>query len=125
MGTKLLGAADILGADDIKTERVSCPEWGGDVLIKTMTGAERDAFELSLSKDKKGKGKAENDLSNIRARYVAATAVDAKGVLLFTQEQVEELGKKNAKALDRCFDVARELNGMLKETEVEEAKGNS
>ena len=123
---KTLSADNILSADDIKVRRVKCQEWGGDVIIKTMSGTERDDFELTLAAERDDKGKkGKTNLTNVRARYVAATAVDDKGVLLFTQEQALELGKKNAKALDRCFDVARDLNGMLKETEVAEAEGNS
>jgi hypothetical protein len=38
-----LSADAILAADDIVTEAVDCPEWGGKVLVKAMTGAERDS----------------------------------------------------------------------------------
>ncbi len=119
----ILSAADILGANDLKTELVACPEWGGDVCLKSMTGLERDRFELGMTK--KGKnGKRENDTDNLRAKLVAACAVDEKGKQLFTEAQALELGAKNAKALDRCFDAASALNGMF-EADIKVAEKNS
>ena len=121
---KILSAAEILAADDLITETVQCDEWGGDVLIKSMTGTERDAFEVAMTKkDEKGNIVA-GTLDNVRAGLVAATAVDAEGVQLFTIDQVEALGKKSALALDRCFDVASRLNRMYSAAVAEE-KGNS
>ena len=38
----------ILEANDLQSESVTVPEWGGDVLVRTMTGADRDAFEASM-----------------------------------------------------------------------------
>ncbi len=35
-------------ADDLPRETVSVPEWGGEVLVRTMSGTDRDAFEASL-----------------------------------------------------------------------------
>ena len=35
----------ILKADDIQTREVEVPEWGGTVLIRALTGTERDAYE--------------------------------------------------------------------------------
>ena len=118
--SKVLSAADILAAKDMETVTVECPEWGGDVVVKSMTGTERDAFETSLTKKGKG-GKPESDTANMRARMVAAAAVDDKGAQLFTAAQVADLGKKNAKVLDRLFDVASKLNGMF-DGDVEAAK---
>ena len=38
----------ILQREDIKTEDVEVPEWGGTVRVRGMTGVQRDAFEASL-----------------------------------------------------------------------------
>ena len=38
----------ILQREDIKTEDVEVPEWGGTVRVRGMSGVERDAFEASL-----------------------------------------------------------------------------
>ena len=43
-----LSRDDILKAADNEPEEVDVPEWGGSVLVRGMTGRERDAFEVSL-----------------------------------------------------------------------------
>lgn len=113
----LLSKDAILGADDLITEDVEVPEWGGTVRVRMMTGAERDAFEESLSRTKGKSVKA--NLANLRARLVAKTVVDEAGKRLFTDAEAGVLGQKSAAALDRVFDAARTLNGMT-EKDVEE-----
>lgn len=113
----LLSKDAILGADDLITEDCEVPEWGGTVRVRMMTGAERDAFEESLSRTK-GKSVRAN-LANLRARLVARTVVGEDGKRLFTDAEAGVLGQKSAAALDRVFDAARKLNGMT-EKDVEE-----
>lgn len=116
----ILKREQILSADDLKRESVSVPEWGGEVLVRTMTGAERDAFEAAI-----GGGKARQvNTANIRARLVALTVVDEAGARLFADGDMEALGRKSAAALDRCFSVAMRLNG-LSAKDVEELEKNS
>ena len=108
----ILDRDSILGADDRKIETVTIPEWGGDVHIRTMSGAERDAFEASLFV---GKGKGENreaNMRNLRARLASLTIVDDKGDRIFSNSDVKELGAKSAAALDRIFTAAQRLNGL-------------
>lgn len=109
---KLLGAADILGADDIKTERVHVPEWGGDVLIRTLSGRERDAFESAMIMVKAGGKSRDVNLENFRSKLVAASLVDEAGNKLFSQKQVDQLAAKSSSALQRCFKVAQKLSGF-------------
>jgi hypothetical protein len=117
----LLTREAILSASDIKTERVAVPEWGGDVLVGTMSGEARDQWEQSLIVRKAGK--TEPSLENIRARLVAATVVDENGARLFTAEDVVALGNKSSAALERVCKVAQQLNG-LGDADLEELKGN-
>ena len=114
----ILSRDAILSSDDLKKEVVSVPEWGGEVVIATMTGSARDAWEQSLISSKKSVS-----LENIRARLVAATAIDEKGNLLFGEKDVEALGKKSAAALDRCVKAAQKLN-RLTEDELEDLSKN-
>jgi len=117
----MLTRDQILSADDLKRETVAVPEWGGDVLIRTMTGTERDAFEASLQ----GGGKSGKiNTANIRARLVSLTAVDEAGGRLFADSDMATLGGKSAAALDRCSAVAMRLNGMSAK-DVEELGKNS
>jgi len=106
----LLSRDAILAADDREYEVVPCPEWGGEVRLRSLTGAERDAYEQSLVQTR-GKSR-EMNLRNARAKLVALCAVDENGNRLFSDADVNALGKKNAKPLDRLFDVARRLSGL-------------
>lgn len=113
-----LTADQILGASDSRTETVSVPEWGGDVKVRTLTGRERDSFEASIVS-----GKAVN-MVNVRAKLVARTLCDDAGKRLFTDAQIEILGDRSARALDRVFAVAQRING-LSQQDVDELAKNS
>ena len=113
----LLSKDQILAAEDLVTEDVEVPEWGGTVRVRMMTGAERDSFEDSLTQTK-GKN-VKTNLANLRARLVARTVVDEAGKRMFTDAEAGVLGQKSAAALDRVFEAARKLNGMT-EADVEE-----
>ena len=118
----LLTRDAILQVQDLPTERVHVPEWGGDVLVRALTGAERDRFEQSIV-EQRGNSTRMN-LQNIRAKLVALTVVDEQGNRIFKDEDVKWLGNKSAAALDRIFEVAQRLSG-LRDEDVEELAKNS
>lgn len=118
---KFVGKAAILGAQDLPVEELEVPEWGGWVRVKTLTAAERDAFENDIIQ-RNGRDVRTN-ARNIRAKLVAATLVDEEGRPVFTLADVEALGQKSAKALDRVFSVASVLAGM-REQDVQELAEN-
>lgn len=101
----------ILNCNDLITETVNVPEWGGDVIVRCLTGEERDELE-SLVVQEKSDGNNKVDLSNFRSRLVALSVIDEKGDRLFTIEDVIKLSKKSAKALDRVFNVAERLSAL-------------
>lgn len=111
----------ILSADDVKREKVSVPEWGGDLFVATMSGAARDAWEQTLVTRKNGK--AEPNLENMRARLVVACVVDDQGARIFSDADAEALGKKSSKVLEKLAKVAQRLNG-IGDSELEELEGN-
>ncbi|WP_119728335.1 hypothetical protein [Thermomonospora amylolytica] len=113
----LLTKDQILAADDLTTEDVEVPEWGGTVRVRTLTGAERDRFEESMAQTR-GKS-VKTNLANLRARLVALCVVDEDGKRLFSDSEAAALGRKSAAALDRVFEAARKLNRMTEE-DVEE-----
>ena len=84
---------------------VSVPEWGGDVYVRAMSGAERDAFEVAITPPL---GKAEN----VRARLVVICACDAAGAPLFAPGDVATVGALDARALDRVAQLARKVNAL-------------
>lgn len=113
----LLTRDAILKADDLPTKVVPVPEWGGDVMLRTITGYERDAYEAASMKGS-GKNKTVNTI-NLRARLLALCIVDEAGNRIFGDDDVRALGKKSALVVEKLFDVARKLNGFT-ENDVEE-----
>ena len=118
----MLSRDDILGADDLARELVETPEWSGSVYVRCLTGAERDRFEAEMLAD------AEEDqrkrFFNLRARLVVLAVCDEHNMPLFMLNDVEALGRKSAKVLDRLFSVAQRLSGMTRE-DVEALTKNS
>jgi hypothetical protein len=119
-----LSADQILAADDLKSEDVDVPEWGGVVRVQGMTGAARDKFEASMLRDNMSGVSKDKALDNYRARLAAFTMVDGEGKRLFRSDaEVRRLGEKSAEALSRVVDVASRLAG-LSAGDVEELTGN-
>ena len=110
MDTKFLTREQILAADDLQTEEVNIPEWGGVVLVRALSGAERDALEASMVR-KNGKSMSVN-MDNFRAKLVSMCVINESGKRIFTQADVKELSKKSASALDKIFGVAQRLSGL-------------
>ena len=120
----LLDREGILKADDLPSEDVEVPEWGGVVRVRTMTGAERDEFEATVySPDADGK-KIKVDRSNFRAKLLCGCIVDDDGNRMFSLQDITVLGAKSAKALQRVFDVAQALNGLSEEAQAEIEKNS-
>lgn len=113
-----INRADILAANDTKTEAVECPEWGGTVYVRTITGAERDRWEVVNEKFRDSPGTA-----NIRGSLLALALCDEHGKPLFTPADAGAIGAKSAAVVDRLYDVAARLSGIGKQA-VEDAKKN-
>lgn len=113
-----LSRDDILKAADNEAEEVNVPEWGGTVLVRGMTGKERDAFEVSLAQPGRG-GRREWNTVNVRAKVIARCVVDDDGNRLFTDADVAELGEKSGAAVDRVYEVAARLSGLSDEDQEE------
>jgi hypothetical protein len=107
----LLSRQGILTAQDLKHEDIEVPEWGGLVRVRGLKGVERDEFESSIVVTNPD-GTTRVESKAMRARLVSLTAIDDRGVRLFTAEDVIALGQKSAAALERVFDVAMRLSGM-------------
>jgi hypothetical protein len=117
---KLLTREQILEIQDIESEIIEVPEWGGLVKVQGMTGAERDVFESSVMK---GKGKnIKINWRNLRAKLVAHSVVNGNGERIFTDADVIRLGNKSALALDKVFAVAQRLSGITSEDVAELAE---
>jgi hypothetical protein len=117
-----LSRDQILNAVDIVTEEVDVPEWGGKVLVRGLSGTERDQLEATLVQ-MKGKNSTAN-LKNLRAKLVVLAVVDETGKRLFGEDDVTALGKKSAAALDRVYTKAALLSG-ISEADQDELTKNS
>ena len=106
----MLSRDQILTAPDLRFDVVNVPEWGGEVRVRSMTGADRDAYEQSLMASRGSDANA--NLSNVRARLVAFCVVGEDGQRLFSDSDVEALGAKSARALNAVFECASALNGL-------------
>ena len=114
----LLNKAQILEADDILTEEVDVPEWGGAVMVKGIIAKDRDQWEVTIAEQKEKKRPID-----VRASLCAKSIVDEDGSRLFTDKEISILGQKSAVALERVFTVAMKLSG-LSDNDVEELEGN-
>jgi hypothetical protein len=116
----------ILAADDLGRETVAVPEWGGEVIVRQMTGAERDAWEMALiwREGEEPEPARARVMSNIRARLVALCAIDDSGARLFSDADAAALGRKNGDAIDRLYQAAKRLNRLTK-ADVAAAEKNS
>ena len=100
----MLNRDSILNFEDITTEEVKVPEWGGVLKVKTMTGIERQNYYKSLA-DK-------TDQKSVMAALTVACAVDDEGNHIFKAEDIIDLSKKSAIPLTRIFEKAASLNGL-------------
>ena len=110
----LLSKEDILGCNDIPTELVEVPEWGGSVKVRGMTAGERDRFDDMIRTQ---------GLSALRATMAANGIIDEDGKRLFTDIEVGKLAEKSAEALDRVVEVVSRLSGLTPE-DAEFLEGN-
>lgn len=99
----------ILNVSDKRVQKVAVPEWGGDVCVRVLSGAERDRFEYSLQPDKFGR---KPGMESFRARFAALVLCDEQGERLFKDQDIPALAAKSAPALDRVVEAALTLNAM-------------
>jgi hypothetical protein len=103
----ILSRVAILTADDLKTQDIDCPEWGGAVRIRVMTGAERGAMS-KRAMDMQTAGDLSTDLYN--AMLVAACCIGEDGARLFSDDDVHAIAAKHSGVLARLSDAAAKLN---------------
>lgn len=107
----------ILESDDIPKETLHVPQWGVEVLIQGMTGAERADLIRQFRND--------NGSLNFEKLYpvmIVHTVCDpSSGERIFDMNDVAAINEKSGQALERVAKVALRLSGM-DETAEEEAK---
>jgi hypothetical protein len=118
----LLSRDEVFANPDLMTEDVPCPEWGGDIRVRALTGEERDAYEASMLDQSNGKQPRAN-LRNMRAKLIVRCAIDEHGAKLFSPGDVTRLGQRSAAPIDRLYEACTRLSGMS-DKDVEELEEN-
>lgn len=113
----LLSRDAIRNAEDLKTETISVPEWGGDILITELSGHGRAQV---MDEHEKSKAIAPGARSiALEDALIIACLVDNTGAPIFTAADAEWLRSKNGVVRDRIAKAAMKLNGMGATAEVE------
>jgi hypothetical protein len=117
---KRLSRGDIQSGQDsgLGKEELDVPEWGGYVVVKGLTGHERDAWEAGMVVNA-GTKKQRVTLADTRASLVQKTCINDDGTLQFQPSDIEWLTQKSAASLQRVFLVAQRLSG-LSDDDIEE-----
>jgi hypothetical protein len=107
---KLLSFEDIAAAQNLKTEEVEVPEWGGKVVIRQLTKREQDQVnKAATSTGEEGKPKVDADLLQ---KHLLACGVKEPALTL---EQVESLWDHAGSAVDTVIVALMRINGMTPE----------
>lgn len=112
----ILNKAAILQSDDRPVTPVECPEWGGSVCVRGLTGAEREVFTEQV-----------DDSSRTSAALLLfrlGTCEKGGERLNWTPVELSKLAEKNAAPLFRVAEKVGDLSGLTAKA-VEEVEGNS
>lgn len=100
-----LSREQILNAKDIKEKEIKVPEWGGEVLIKTLSAKERSLMMSEIFDLRTGAPKNPETYYQIAIYY---GCVDPK----FERTDIEVLGNKSGVALERVGQAILRLAGL-------------
>ncbi len=114
---------DLLKAWTPKIEQVDVPELGdgAHVFVRQFSAADRGKLETMGVQFKEGK--QYDKVPRVRFLTVALSLCDEQGSRLFTDAEIDEIGKMPASVVDRIFERAAELNALSKKA-VEDAEKN-
>lgn len=110
---------EILATDDAHREVVTCPEWGTDVLVVSMSAEERSDVEKRW-----GKKDVASDPGGFRTDVLERTLKKQDLTPFATPEQIKLLMKKNGGPVERLFEKGCKISGLSKE-DVKELEKNS
>lgn len=99
---------DILARTVLPVETLYVPEWDAMVHIRTLTATEKTAFEIGqLARNARDH---DETLRLLKVQLLSLTIVDEAGQRVFTDDDIEAIGRLHTLAVDRCFRVAQRLN---------------
>lgn len=113
---KVLTRDDILTAHDLPTEQVPVPEWQPDgvVLVRALSAAEWIAVgrQTMRSTPNGNAGASDDAMLELMVKIPAMCIVGENGERLFTDADIEALGKKNPVPLRRIMDTVQRLSDL-------------
>lgn len=101
----MLTKEQILAAACLKTKTVEIPELNGEIIIRQMSGHDRDAY-TDLVRDR------DAGASYFNAALVVVCAVDAQGNKLFTADDIPALRALSGPMLTNVANEIAEFNGF-------------
>lgn len=114
---KYLTAEAILAAEDFKYADVECPEWGGSVRVRSLSGGQRSLITQRVK---------ENNNEDLEELLTVMGTVDEDGNRIFTNKDIEALRKKSNMPISRIAKMIMEISGIGSEAKkADEAKKNS
>lgn len=119
-----LSKQDIIKVKDSVVERVEVPEWNGEVYLRSITASERGQIEAAAASFRESKGKDASFARTFTVKIVAMSLCDESGARLFNDDEVSQLGQKNARVIARLAERAQHLSGFSKE-DLDELEKNS
>lgn len=120
---------DVANVDDLQVKTVEVPEWNGEVVLRQLSAAEVETWEMEMEKRKDPKTGKVVDLKgasvSLLRRCLVERAEDGSYTpMIRTGADAEALGRKSALVLGRLAKEAMKLNGAT-EKDLEGVLGNS
>lgn len=114
---KYLNAESILAAEDFCYADVECPEWGGVVRVRSLSGGQRSLITQRVQAQ---------DTDELEELLTVMGVVDEDGNRIFTNKDIDLLKKKSNTPISRIAKKIMEISGIGNAGEaVEDAKKNS
>ena len=105
-----MNANDLLNINDLKIKSIYVAKWSKDILIQELGLLAIMEMYQSMNIKDIGKGKIEIKPLDI-ARIVTMSVIDESGNLVFSEEHVPALAKKNRDALMFIYSEIMALSG--------------
>lgn len=118
----------ILKSEDLERETLDVPAWGGEVLIRELTGFERDKLTDSYIDaqvaDPANPGELKQTIpENYRALICQMCIIDSDGSQIFSEADIEALQRKSARTIDfvsQAITSLSKMQGVVIEADIED-----
>ena len=107
----MLNKEQILAVKDIEEKKIKVPEWKGEILIKSLSSAERSEYYSFIQKRNKP-GVGISEISGIYEKLIVLGVVDANGDRMFSDDDIKKLGEKSPAVLTRIANEILAISGM-------------